>query len=1247
MVPDFSTMKIDEAEEWLRQELLYVNLIGQLPLENNDFHTLRILIHKRFIHGSILLIKNIPPALFVTSMVFTARYSELNVRKFWEPYGKLVWNLDEISQARYQEFRDKFRKSVNFLEKEFDLVFPRRSYGDVVRPIYRHAIIPFYLQDYFADWIKDRWREILEIPSENLISQLKLDNSYRYLPTTLKKFIEGKDTEETAKELLTTLATAASFYAQGEPLDNIDLLLSTSPIHKSLWDELLKVYQEQNLEVKTKQVQPVYEWVWAIEENEIQLRIRNLVVFSNEQPDRFVWTQRGESPMDSKIETRVLPWQTENGWLIDFNYIGPGPLDGQIVLLGEYGNILDASPVPKFPDDQPIMVFRLTQQNVYGVPIDLSSNVISDGHWLVSMAENVKILDREGHTLFPIERLPVPSPLDHYGHKVAGIYNFKLPLTIKRHTLLLASVEKREQVGGKPCIVGSQENPFNALSDAVPPTFSDLDIWLVIPEAPKYLVNRGTIQLQNASSTQLYRLKELALKGYISFIDGELKIFLGKLLSNYLATYTVQIIVGLRPIFASPLQFAYLPKVEMTSPDPQIIYSPQRLPTCEIKGINPVNVKVRSGTSVSQNGDWIKVIWSDLRDDPKLNILEGEERVSLEWKLKRTDAWISPKKDVYILDNFKNCEFQVLSTAASITSFRILVDEHYPGRKIDLSKKGKYSTIIKNDPIFDLIREKPSTKIDLFIELGSSTWVLAEIHKKIFLDGAEVKIHREYNNICFRFSCNLEQQWDGDTKFIGIPLLDPSKEIILDETTYLGNEHLFNCSLPNGFYQFQISYEGKKLLNPPLIIANVDKFDKKMVDYLGELQPYLIDKIATKLLPPNLEDEFVAFLLAIFTNRLFENHPDFLFRLLTFNVQSLNQLKRTNFIEKLPTVSSLLKTYSDHISEREDGLLPSWVVTDRPIYMQLVLPIKHLSIKIFPLYTKNRASSGIGYTYLRVRGENYGTDPIFIKWDIRAGENRYDILLGLPDNTDKKTYSDLDAELDIWPLKQCSHCGEIFITRRTADDDYLYKEHEHGEKKPKLVDMTYDFELIARSSISNLPEELWYFKKPSQSVNRFGAIQITEGITVNPIFAPENPISIENYLYSIWKTKERSSDDNAFYIDEWLGVKKWQESLDNLDKLIAENHVKIPAFGAAYRLMGCLEEDKGNKWLNIDRQFLLLALLLRGQAHQQGQTLKLLDDINLSIPDLIEMVEFANEISPELFGWGLAWAEIFYIHALC
>lgn len=1245
MIPDFCEIGTENTEKWLREELLYVDLVGQLPLEKEDFRSICELIQKRFVFGKTVLVKRVPPALFITSMVFTARYSDLNVRNFWEPYGRLVWQLDNLPQARYNDFRDKFIKSVAYLEQEFDLVFPRRSYGEVVQPIYRHAIIPYYLQDYFADWIKDRWREILEIPSEDLISQLRLDNSYYYLPPTLRNFIEGKQTEETAKELLTTIANAASLFSKGKSIEHIDLLLSTSPIHRSLWNELLKVYQEQDIDVQPKQIEPVFDWVWSLQEHEMQLRIRNLVVQSNEQPDRFVWAAQGESLTDADIDARILPWQTENGWLIDTSFIGPGPLDGQIALLGEFGSILDAFPVPKLPDDQPIMVYRLTQQNIYGVPVDPSSGLITDGHWLISKANNVKILDEHRKELVPVEKLPVPSPLDQKGHHMAGIYNFKLPLSFEQNQLQLEQIEKKQQVGGKPTIVGSQINSIPNLSEAVPPAFNSPDIWMVIHNPPNNLIRRGTLWLQNDSSTSMHRLKDLETKGWISTVKGALRISLKGLLKNHLATYTVQIIIGLNPYFAAPLEFAYLPDVNIFPPNPQIIYSPNELPVCVIEGLDMVKLKVRSGTSIKQINSAIEVTWSDLRDGPQLHIQDGNERVSLSWELQRTAAWLSPEKENYTLDEFRNCEFRVISTSSSINTFATWVDDNSPRREIQLDRKGQYTTKIKNDPIFDFVREKPSSDVNLYIGMGSSQWALGEINKKVCLDLAEVKVHRTSNNVFIKFSCDLENAWTGDTQFICSPILNQSEKLVLEKTAQLTNEHLFDCSLPNGLYQLQIIHQGQKLLAPPIVFSTVPDIDPETID-LVSLQPYLVEENIQRPIPYTLQKGFVDFVVANYSDGFFLMHPNLLYRMLTLPIEAIHKHRKTKLVEDSPAFLSLLDTRAGKTSKRDDGLMSPWIVMDRPVYLKLILPVKHVTIKIFPQYAEKQASIGIGYTYLCVRGENHEADPIYVKWDIQAGDNQYNVFLGLPDNTDKMTYPMLD-ELDVWPLKQCKQCGQLIITRRTAKDEYLYEQHKHEKNKPRLVDITYDYDLIARSSISPLQEELYYFEKPSSSINRREAIRIAEGHVPRQIIRPGNPISLENYLYSIWTIRERIAKDEAFYANEWFSIKKWQECFDILEQLMAEKQVKIPAFGPAFRLMEYMKSDNGHRWLNLDAQFLILALLLRGQAYHQGQILKLLNDIDLSIWDLIEMIEFAREISPELFGWGLAWAETFYIHALC
>jgi hypothetical protein len=256
-------------------------LIGELPIDESSFRELCDVIQQEWKVGGSLLIDCVPPALFVTTMVFTARYSDENARHFWQPYSQLVWGLDEAKQYFQNKCRDRFKASIAFLEGEFGFHFPRRSAGDVVQPIYRHAIIPFYLQNEFAAWLKKQWQNILDIPSELLVTQLCADSSLKSLSPTLRTFIESAETANAAAELIANIAQAAKMYAEGETLENISPLLAFNPTRQALWNEFAKIYADQVEAVEAVEKQRAAGslcWVWSLDDHQMQLRLLNLTV---------------------------------------------------------------------------------------------------------------------------------------------------------------------------------------------------------------------------------------------------------------------------------------------------------------------------------------------------------------------------------------------------------------------------------------------------------------------------------------------------------------------------------------------------------------------------------------------------------------------------------------------------------------------------------------------------------------------------------------------------------------------------------------------------------------------------------------------------------------------------------------------------------------------------------------------------------------------------------------------------------
>jgi hypothetical protein len=87
----------------------------------------------------------------------------------------------------------------------------------------------------------------------------------------------------------------------------------------------------------------------------------------------------------------------------------------------------------------------------------------------------------------------------------------------------------------------------------------------------------------------------------------------------------------------------------------------------------------------------------------------------------------------------------------------------------------------------------------------------------------------------------------------------------------------------------------------------------------------------------------------------------------------------------------------------------------------------------------------------------------------------------------------------------------------------------------------------------------------------------------------------------------------------------------------------LPAFQATARF---LEVFQLTEPLYLDRVTLLLALLLRTQAHNPDFMPRLLRDANLTVSNLERLLTMADEFCPELLLWALTWVELFFAHAV-
>ena len=156
-----------------------------------------------------------------------------------------VWGVD-YSQAFYTRCKKRFLEVTPFLESTFGFEFPRTSkgQGEAVTPIFRHALIPSYMQSDFAEWTCKNWHDILSVSSDpNMLKAYLLrDKSLDSYSHRLRQFITGKATSDAAIALVTNMAAAISLFLQDResPVAIADLLSGT-PIEQDLWRQ---IYQQ-------------------------------------------------------------------------------------------------------------------------------------------------------------------------------------------------------------------------------------------------------------------------------------------------------------------------------------------------------------------------------------------------------------------------------------------------------------------------------------------------------------------------------------------------------------------------------------------------------------------------------------------------------------------------------------------------------------------------------------------------------------------------------------------------------------------------------------------------------------------------------------------------------------------------------------------------------------------------------------------------------------------------------------------
>lgn len=1259
-----STMSSAILEEKLNQAFENIDLIGELAIDQQTFRTMCRIIQRDMMYGKRRLITEVPPALFITTMVFAARYSNQQARNFWQPYGQLVWGLPQTEMNFQNRCRRKFDDCIVHLESQFNLEFPRRSPGDVVRPMYRHAIIPYYLQDDFAAWLKDNWRAIIEIPAEFLVDELRVDDSLDSLPRTLRTFIESDDTADTASEIIRHMAEAANAFTEGETLESVSQLLASNPIERALWDELAKVFAEKEDEITKGRARSGgnVSWVWSLDDHEMQLRIAEMAVESLTKPDRVVWVASDETLDEADTWKYLDAWRGEGQWWIDETILSEGPLRGRVVLLDENDLELKHFNVPAIPK-QDILFFRDARQGVYGTIIDKDSRAMTNGMWYISMGPDMVLKSDDDQLIQPVQKLPVPEPLaEELGHAHAGLYELRLPVAVWQNGYQITELTRKAVSAGEPELIGHK---ITGLSPKIPAAFQGLDISLKIPEATERLLNRATLWVRSTGGFRAQRqLRELEQDGFLRFEgDGSIQIALGDLLPQQAATYTLQLRQNLQPILPTALQFSVLPNLTIQAPDMHGVYTPNNLPVCIVSGITSENIVSQEKLKIeTAEANGLKITWIDLRDDIRLRLQFGQEIISLVWDLRRIFGWVTPGSgnDPLTIDDLERATVNVIAPKGNARFFKVWIKGQQQKRTIDFDANGQFTTRVKDDPLYDMVRSHQNTRSEVYYQVFQQHWKLFEVRRRPTIRHASVSYQTVDGSKMLVFKSFLEHPWIGDFNFQLRYLNDlfSSPRIIL-ETSLLEDQHQIPIELSNGTYLLEILIDGEPLIpeqDALQFVAGQGQIIVKTAN-IATLHDYLRGA-NTGRVPDAIAEDYVRILarqVADWEGPESLLRPDRLFKLATLPAAAYLNISHEELQRLWPPLVRLSEIYDVELWEEQNGILPAWATLQQPLWFQL--NNRAFKLKIFPEKVSRKGHQGIGFAALKLEPDVATFEHVWAKWTER-GNNLVHAIFGLPDTPPEVAYAELD-ELDIWALYQCEYCGELVGARGGRVSTSVEKRHRHNQPEPKFNDVVCEVEVLASVSLDKSGDMLTQVFSPEQVLDYSPVMSYTldrQFVEVghddeDPLPEPSpatSTISRDAHRSALLQSihNHRNDPKKRALLEKLVKEPRWKGGFRQLETELAYD-IDLPLFAATGRfLTGFSEESDHQPLFQLDKHIVLLALMLRTMAYEPQEFKYMSKEIKLSEDDLAEMLTDANQACPELLTWALAWTELFQIHAV-
>lgn len=1220
---DIFHLEIYQLEKNFFEALKQYEYIGELPFSENAYKKLIEYLRLNARKNGKINPRCTLPTLFSVSMVFCARYSDTEAREFWKPYAQQVWEC-EPSQYFQNNCRQLFAYSREYLHRSLNFSFTIQNQGDVVRPVYQHAIIPSYLQSYFAEWLVNNFESILQYPAEKLPMILQYEKSLDYVPMRLRNFIRGEETKDTATRLIARMSNAIRLFHEVEQTEAVESVMSSS-IEKSLWEVICKkLIDDQSHIVKLRRITPRLEWLWDLEGDDIILNLSNIRSSQSDKPDSVTWAENDAKYLKgNEVLFKIYPWKMKSGdWEVDpIRIPAEGPLDGSILVLSEnfdldepkqsqFRQVIFERTVPLL--QKPILFFRVNPQRNVGVH---KEQIDSDGSWMIVSSEDIYITDSAGN-MVQASSLNIPYRLRESGFIQAGIYPVQLPVTVHigEKSIVFVGAEDQQQIN--PFLQGIEKVP--GLSVDIPPIFlsPNIDFLFSINPDSHHLRRTWLLIHRNGKFLQSILLTDLISQGKMMIDENLCDVDLTPFLEQS-GVYSISLLHNMRSLLEEPLQFAWLPEdVEIIGPSPNGCYSPLNPLQVTIGGVSEGQVipTPDEKSKIITEGNAVKVEWKLIRNPHcRFDLLWQGSLIHFKWNIDRVSAWIEGggDKNQVFEDQAKNVVLQVRGQPKE--DFSWIIGEMGKRRYTRLNAKGEYQANLLETEVRDMLFEDNQAKSSISIAIRGYTWTLFDYYKKLNVEITKVN----YVNPELEISLAQVRKLRGNYTIQVRHTTDQSKPEILSVIEVLKDNLTFQVVLNPGLYRIDV------LLYDTLIHSSSP--------FQVDEEPEPIEETNTKV---QVFDDYGS--------------PEHLFRVLTATSRELlsrsyDRLPITPAIEQL----QLIRTPDEWLTNARwnDGLkrlLPSWAVLMYPL--RFTTKNHRRILHVFPEKVAYGGRAGRGYIELKLEEEKI---RIAASWRPGKDLEYSQLWMGISQEQSIKFFSELDQD-DLWPAYQCKGCGTIVASKNGT---YLklppsvVQLHRHDVDRKlneQFIDTVYDSQNIVEVSLTQ------YKDKPLQ----------------HAYWAKE--VVFNNYLQFLIEGKFRSIHGDLekpinLYknIDYGLAVSdlfehlqlpaiqkllEYSNEIDRLDQFIEDECPNQPAFNAMQRLMKYVYAATSP--FNIPGNVLALAMVLRLKANQPQVYSNLLANLGISESILVDILRNTAQGCPKMLEWSIAWAELFYVHAI-